>query len=163
ADGEEHTIVLRRAVVVTGNVTDAKTSEPVGSFKVIPGYFQRYGSEETVPIWDRSERRFGTNGFYELVLTEENVPKLRIEAAGYETAEAQPQLSNALETTCDFQLRLIDTNRFIRGTVLLPDGSRATGVEVALCTYQCGVMLEGTTFQKRLFGNAIREPVEDYR
>jgi hypothetical protein len=96
------------------------------------------------------------------MLFEEGKPRVRIEAEGYEVGEAEPQFDNTLQTSCDLQLHRLATNRFIQGTVFLPDGSPAEGVEVALCTYQCGVMLEGTTFEKRLFGNS-REPLSDYR
>jgi len=164
ADGQEHTVVLRDVLIVTGNVADAETGEPLASFKVIPGYSKNYGrGEETRIIWDRSERRFGSNGVYRLIMTEENIPKVRIEAENYEVAEAEPPQHEPLESTCDFLLRRMDTNRLIRGFVLLPDGGPAAGVEVALCTYQCGVMLNGTRFDTSLFGNGIREPLEDYR
>jgi hypothetical protein len=53
--------------------------------------------------------------------------------------------------------------RSIRGTVLLPDGSPAVGVEVALCTAQVGVRLNGTAFEPGAFGNTFRLQSSDYR
>jgi len=47
--------------------------------------------------------------------------------------------------------------------VLLPDGSPAAGVEVALCTANVGVMLSGTAFEPGAFGHASRSQGNDYR
>jgi hypothetical protein len=65
--------------------------------------------------------------------TLEQVPYLRVQAEGYETVETQIQLTNGLEAIRDFQLKHQSVDHSIRGTVLLPDGSAAVGVEVALC------------------------------
>jgi hypothetical protein len=51
----------------------------------------------------------------------------------------------------------------IRGTVLLPDGSPAVGVEAALCTAKVGVMLNGTAFEPGAFGNTYEFKGSDYR
>jgi hypothetical protein len=105
----------------------------------------------------------GTNGFFRLVIDEEQVPYLRIEADGYETVETEIPLTNGLESVFDIQLKPRSATNSIRGTVLLPDGSPAIGVEVALCTAQAGVMLKGTAFEPGAFGNINRSQRADYR
>ena len=106
-------------------------------------------------MWDLRSKT-GSNGFYKVVIEEEQVPYLRIEADGYETVEAEIRLTNRVEGVRDFQLKRTSAANSIRGTVLLPDGSPAVGVEVALCTAKVGVMLNGTAFEPGAFGNAAR-------
>ena len=89
------------------------------------------------------------------MIEEEQVPYLRIEADGYETVETEIRLTNGVEGVRDFQLKRTSAAHSIRGTVLLPDGSPAVGVEVALCTANVGVMLNGTAFEPGAFGNIM--------
>lgn len=162
AGDQEHTLVLHPAPTILGAVTDRQTGLPVPQFKVIFGYWRKETSFETRPVLEHTREEPGRNGLYTLILDEEHHVIIRIEAEGYEMAEAAPQWTSALDGTCDFQLQPIETNRFIRGTVLLPNGRPAAGVEVALCTIQCGVMLEGCAFQKGLVGHGLGR-AEDYR
>jgi RNA polymerase sigma factor (sigma-70 family) len=162
ADGELHTIVLHPAATVTGSVTDAETGLPVASFQFTPGHSQPWNPADETPLWDLRSKA-GSNGFYKLVIDEEQVPYLRIEADGYETVETQIRLTNKVEGVCDFQLKRTSAAHSIRGTVLLPDGSPATGVEVALCTAKVGVMLNGTAFEPGAFGNTREFKGSDYR
>jgi hypothetical protein len=60
-------------------------------------------------------------------------------------------------------LKRTSTANSIRGTVLLPDGNPAAGVEVALCTAEAGVMLRGTSFEPGAFGNISRDEKGSYR
>ena len=99
-----------------------------------------------------SARQTGSNGSYRAVIEEEQVPYLRIEADGYETVESEIQLTNGVEGVRDFQLKRTSVAHSIRGTVLLPDGSPAVGVEVALCTAKVGVMLDGIAFEPGRLG-----------
>jgi hypothetical protein len=98
-----------------------------------------------------------------LVIEEEQVPYLRIEADAYETVETEIQLTNGVEEVCDFKLKPRSAANVIRGTVLLPDGSPAAGIEVALCTPTAGVRLSGTAFEPDAFGNINRSQMDDYR
>ncbi|HVY71436.1 MAG TPA: sigma-70 family RNA polymerase sigma factor, partial [Verrucomicrobiae bacterium] len=150
ADGKEHIIMLRPALEVTGGVTDADSGEPVPEFKVTPGYVQMFsGREESTTFWDQQDPVPGANGLYRVVLLEEEVPTIRIEAEGYDVTEARPSLTNSHTSRLDFQLRRTDTNNTIRGTVILPDGSSAVGVEVALCTFQRPVEIEGFSIKQQ--------------
>jgi RNA polymerase sigma factor (sigma-70 family) len=162
ADGEEHTIVLHPVATVTGSVTDAETGTPVPNFQLTKGHSQPWNPADQTPIWDLRSKA-GSNGFYKIVIEEEQVPYLRIEADGYDTVEAEIQLTNRVEGVRDFQLHRASVAHSIRGTVLLPDGSPAMGVEVALCTAQVGVMLNGTAFEPGLIGNTFRLQSSDYR
>jgi RNA polymerase sigma factor (sigma-70 family) len=162
ADGELHTIVLHPAATVTGSVTDAETGTPMANFKLTQGHSQPWDPGDETPLWDLRSKD-GSNGFFQVVIDEEQVPYLRIEADGYETVEAEIRLTNRLEGVRDFQLKRTSAANSIRGTVLLPDGSPAAGVEVALCTAKVGVMLNGSAFEPGAFGAAARSHGSDYR
>ena len=162
ADGEEHIIVLHPAATVTGRATDAETGAAVPSFKFTMGHAQPWNPSDPVPMWDYRSQA-ASNGFYKMVIEEESLPYLRIEADGYETVETEIQLTNGVEGVRDFQLARASVAHSIRGNVLLPDGTPAAGVEVALCTYQVGVMLKGTAFEPRVVGNINPQQRPDYR
>ncbi len=162
ADGMEHVIVLHPALALTGSVADAETGAPVSSFRFTSGHAQPWVPSDPTPLWDLHSNP-GTKGFYRTIIDEEQVPYLRIEADGYETAEIEIQLTNRVEAICDFQLTPLSVARSIRGTVLLPNGNPASGVEVALCTAKVGVMLSGTAFKQGAFGNIRAFQQDDYR
>ena len=162
ADGELHTIVLHPVATVTGSVTDAETGTPVATFKFTIGRTQPWNPADQTPMWDLP-RQTGSNGSYRAVIEEEQVPYLRIEADGYETVESEIQLTNGVEGVRDFQLKRTSAAHSIRGSVLLPDGSPAVGVEVALCTATVGVMLNGTAFEAGAFGRTRGLQGSDYR
>jgi RNA polymerase sigma factor (sigma-70 family) len=162
ADGLEHVIVLHPVATVTGSVTDAQTGAPVPAFKYTLGHAQPWVPSDPTPLWDLHSQP-GSDGSYKIVIEEEQVPYLRIEAEGYETAEAQIALTNNLSGVRDFQLKRLSETNSIRGIVLLPDGSPAAGVEVALCTATVGVSLRGTSFDPKDFGPYDRSQLPDYR
>ena len=162
ANGDEHTIVLRPTVPVTGRVVDAETSTPLPSFRLTLGHSQPWSPDSPLPMWDNRSQP-GSSGFYQTVIEEEQVPFLRVEADGYETVETVLQLTNGVDAVRDFELRRNSAANSIRGRVLLSDGSPAAGIEVALCTAQAGVMLSGTTFEPGAFGNLNRSQRKDYR
>ena len=162
ADGEEHAIVLHPAATLTGSVTDAETGTPVATFNFTLGHSQPWNPADPTPMWDLHSQP-GSNGFYKVAIEEEQLPYLRIEADGYEIVETEIQMTNGIEGVRDFQLKLNSAANSIRGTVLLPDGSPAAGVEVALCTAKVGVMLSGIAFEPGAFGNINRSQRHDYR
>ena len=162
ADGQEHIIVLHPTATVTGSVMDAENGNAVPIFKFTLGQAQPWVPEDQIPLWDLSSHYSGS-GTYKVRITEEPTPYLRIEADGYETVEAAIQLTNGVEVVHDFQLIRKNPAHAIRGRVLLPDGSPAAGVEVALCTTRVGVMISGTAFKRRAFGNMNGSEAPDYR
>jgi len=162
ADGELHTIMLRPVGTITGSVTEAETGTPVASFKLTIGHAQPWVPNDPVPMWDMHSQP-GSDGSYKVVIEEEQVPYLRIEADGYETVEAEIRSTSWVEGISDFQLKRTSVTNSIRGIVLMPDGSAAAGVEVALCTANAGVMLDGIAFEPGAFGNVGRSQRNDYR
>jgi hypothetical protein len=162
ADGVDHVIVLHPVATLSGSVTDADTGAPVASFKYTLGHSQPWVPDDPVPLWEL-QSQVCANGLYKAVIDEEQAPYLRIEADGYETIETGIQLTNGVIGVRDFQLRRQIEANSIRGTVLLPDGSPAVAVEVALCTGQVGVMLKGIAFEPGAFGNHSRSQQYDYR
>lgn len=134
ADEAEHTITLKRPLVVSGFVVDAETKLPIERFKVISG--------RNVGNWDRLFLVNGTNGSYQIRIDElGRFPQLRFEAEGYEPFESPPFKLQPREVAYDIQMQKLSPQQNVRGLVLLPDGSPAAGVPVALCTREKGVIL----------------------
>jgi len=79
ADGEEHVIQLRRAFVVTGRVTDARTGELIrGEIKAFPGYGEGENS------WFRGSTWRSADGTFRVNFSEGHFPcRFCIEAEGY--------------------------------------------------------------------------------
>jgi RNA polymerase sigma factor (sigma-70 family) len=163
ADGLEHIVVLHPEVAVTGSVNDAETGTLLAKFKITKGHAPTWFPDDPTPIYWEYDSQIGSNGFYKTAIKEEQRPYLRIEAEGYETVETAIQLASEIEIVKDFQLKPLSRNDFIRGTVLLPDGNPAVNIEVALCTAQVGVMLEGIAFAPSAFGNIPSAQKNDYR
>ncbi len=152
ADGAEHIITLHRQLSISGLVTDSDTKQPVASFKVVPSMGRQN--------WDRSGLAHGTNGQYQLALTEAGTPLLvRFEADGYEPAISEPLDPKASNLVYNVQLKKEDPRNAVRGVVLLPDGSVAAGAQVALCTSEKGVTLGKTKFLNR--GDSIVVDADD--
>ena len=127
ADGQEHQIVLRKELTVTGYVTDKKTKQPIANFRAIPGA-------------DRHDLTHGTNGSYELTFHELETPlRIRFEADGYTPEISEPLNPNALGLTYAMELAKEDPNEAIHGVVLLPDGTPGASVQVALGTTEKNV------------------------
>jgi RNA polymerase sigma factor (sigma-70 family) len=87
ADGEEHLVSIRRALEITGGVTNAATGQPVFECKAFPGY----GTGEFA--WERLDTRRGTDGAFFVRFEENQLPwRVRVEADGFEpfVSEAIP-------------------------------------------------------------------------
>jgi hypothetical protein len=134
ADDQEHYITVRPTVTVSGFVTDADTRQPVLDFKAIPG------NEFT--NWRRLSLAHGTNGSYLLVFDEYKPPfEVRFEAQGYEPAVSPPLPRNPTNQTFNIALHRQTQTNSIQGAVLLPDGTPAADVQVALATRDHGVSI----------------------
>lgn len=141
ADGEEHLVAMRRALEVTGRVTDAATGEPVAEAKAFPGY------GEGEHAWERLDTRHSADGHYTVHFEENKLPwRVRVEADGYAPFVSGP-LPPDFGGVLDVQLQRLDLTQAIRGTVLRPDGQPAAGAEVALLTLEHNVQLTGTHFR----------------
>jgi hypothetical protein len=149
-DEPERTIRLLPATVVEGTVTDAVTGTLVPRFKAIPG---RTVSDEQAAILDRSDLRYSTNGQFRLQV-DYGVPAVRIEADGYDPETAMPRLNPEGRLQCDFQLFRAGTRPGIRGEVFNPDGTPAANVQIALGTFERGVMLKRGVFHRNTWATA---------
>ncbi len=147
ADGEEHVITMRRALVVTGTVTDAETGLSILDAKAFPGY----GTDEY--CWERLDTRRANGGAFKVVLAELKDPwRVRVEADGYASFVSQP-LTPASEGVLDVALRPLDSSKALHGVVLRPDGQPATNAEVLLQTLDTIVEINRLHF-RRLLGEA---------
>jgi beta-lactamase regulating signal transducer with metallopeptidase domain len=129
-------IVLKRETVVEGTVTDAATGEPLKTFRI----YQVNGEGD-----DRSQLTIGKNlmvgrfhqtWFHELKgdAGREMKTRIRIEADGYEPFESVPFLLSNPPAKLDIAMKKGEKGQFVTGKVLKPDGTPATGAEVAFFT-----------------------------
>lgn len=136
ADGAEHTIKLRRALDVYGQVTDAATGYGIRDFRAMPAYggADRYFNSEL--RWFAGETVRGSNGLFKLTFMENELPwQVRIVADGYEDWTSEP-LDTESPRTLDVALNKATAEEGVRGVVLLPDGQFAIDAHVALLTFE---------------------------
>ena len=83
---EEYVFHPLGLLVISGTVTDAKTKEPIKSFRVIPG--SRYGQGQL--FWNRQDAYTAKDGKYEIRDNRvEGARVIRVEADGYKPAESE--------------------------------------------------------------------------
>lgn len=126
ARSEEYVFHPSAELVISGMVTDAKTNEPIKSFRVIPG--QRYGNSQL--FWNRQQTYTGKDGKYEIRNNRvQGAQVVRVEADGYKPAVSEDIKAEDENVLLDFPL---ERGQDIQGTVLTPDGKPAEGANVAL-------------------------------
>lgn len=129
ADGKEHIIEMRKELVVSGWAVDADTGQAITDFRAIPGA-------------ERHDLVHGTNGQYSVTFREvEPVLRVTIEADGYEPLTSEPIASNTNRAVWNAELKRPDPKQVVVGTVIFPDGTPATGAQVALCNSGNGVIV----------------------
>lgn len=122
---EPYIFHLLPPLVISGNVTDAATGQPVKKFLVVPGI----DSVDRLP-WDRSERREATDGHYAYRPNRAYAAHLiRIEADGYQVAISRKIKSDEGQVQLDFQLQ---PAKDLAATVVTPSGEPAAGAKIAL-------------------------------
>jgi hypothetical protein len=127
-------------------VIDAETADPIPEFVAIPGY--HYGNIGRP--WYRSDLVHGTNGNFNLEFNEPSRPfRLRVEAAGYESAISEEIPPDLTKTNLTIELQRQDETNAIHGIVYLPDGSPAAGADVALGTLESRIELGFAKFVHR--------------
>ena len=152
----EPKIVLMRELKVSGQVVDAQNGQPIALFKAIPC------RSEGVAGYDRSERRFGTNGTFALTFNEMGPPfRVRIEAEGYEPTMSAPMSLEPREQFIALKLQRHDPAKDIRGIVLLPDGQPAVGADVALLTFENSTCVEQGRLRYAGSGNILARTTAD--
>jgi len=117
-----------RQWLISGQVRDSGTKDPVARFRITPGTIR---GTWNVTSWDERNRAEGTNGsFLAFVSKKYSQPVVKIEAEGYlpHRFTLQPES----RTNLDFDL---EKGTGPAGKVLLPDGSPAQDASVVLlCT-----------------------------
>jgi protocatechuate 3,4-dioxygenase beta subunit len=123
---EEYVFHPLEALVISGTVTDAKTKEPIKSFRVIPG--NRYGQNQL--FWNRREAYTAKDGKYQIRDNRvEGARVIRVEADGYKPSESEDIKAEDETVVLDFEL---ERGADIEGTVLTPDGKPAAGAKLAM-------------------------------
>jgi beta-lactamase regulating signal transducer with metallopeptidase domain len=122
----EYVFRVPGVLVVSGNVTDAVTKEPIKEFRVVPG--GRYNRDQM--HWNRRESYVATGGHYEIRRTRGDFANLiRIEADGYQSAVSRDIKNDEGTIAIDFELKR-GTN--VAGKVVTPGNLAAAGAKVAL-------------------------------
>ena len=156
ADGQEHVVTLSPALVVSGTVLDAITSQPIPKFRIACGWPSPNPRGEIQPRFSDIERFFpsfsgGTfrHSFEEpLIGGMASNPGyiLKFEAEGY-----APALSRVIkEEEGEVELEVIlEKAEDLAVSVLLPDGSPAVDVEVGLLDQGSDLRLSPGGFSRR--------------
>jgi len=123
---------LSKSFLLTGNVVDAETKQPIKSFKIIRGY--SWDMMEGAQVnWEFNEEKPGIEGKYSMTLDERRGVggerlKFMARAEGYLPASS-PAFSSTGWHTFDFEL---NKGSGPSGVVESPSGQKVAGVEVAL-------------------------------
>lgn len=137
--GTEQTIRLAPALRVHGRVVDAKTGEPIKSFKLYAGWprqVSRNGSLTNEGAqWDSYNPRSFQNGAFDWTFTRPPIMGtreppdilLKAEADGY--GPAVSRLFKTTERDAEFQFRL-EPPVYLQGTARFKDGKPAAGAQI---------------------------------
>ncbi|MHC5541801.1 carboxypeptidase-like regulatory domain-containing protein, partial [Singulisphaera rosea] len=123
---EEYVFRTPPLLVISGSVLDAKTKEPIRSFRVVPGI--RFEPQHT--SWTRGESFQASAGRYRFSRHSDYLAHMvRIEADGYQSKISRDIKSNEGEVTIDFAL---ERGRDVAAKVVTPESGPAVGAKVAL-------------------------------
>jgi beta-lactamase regulating signal transducer with metallopeptidase domain/uncharacterized GH25 family protein len=126
ARSQEYVFRLPPALVITGNVVDRETKQPIKKFRVVPGI----RSSPTWMNWARGEAFTAIDGRYRMTERQDYFAYIvRIEADGYEPADSRDIKSNEGNVTIDFELT---KGKDIDAVVLTPDGRPAAKAHIAM-------------------------------
>jgi protocatechuate 3,4-dioxygenase beta subunit len=121
---EEYVFRVSPALVISGNVIDAQTKQPIKQFRVVRGVIWK----EPKTGWDWANGFVAFDGRYSLRETEaHDAWRVRIEADGYLPVESRHIQSHEGKVTVDFKLA---KGTGISGSVLTPDGGPAAEAKV---------------------------------
>ena len=136
---EEYVFQTPRALVVSGNVIDAQTKQPIQSFRVIPGL--RNSDPRIGMNWIPSDSYDGSEGEYRIRLTHAYPAHLvRIEAEGYRVAISRDFMTDEGEVDYDFELQPAED---IAATILAARGEPAANAKIALGVSGSQISIEG--------------------
>jgi hypothetical protein len=123
------TFLLTQQFLLTGNVIDAETKEPIPEFRIVRG--DVWSSDDDVS-WSFHSEEPGKDGSYSITLDRESMGGRRlrvlIRADGYLPAVSATVPETGWHTN-DFELK---KGRGPSGVVRLPNGAPAEGAEVAI-------------------------------
>jgi uncharacterized GH25 family protein len=122
---EEYVFRLPATLVVSGNVFDAETRQPIKKFRVVSRVSQR--GEQLG--WANKNFVSDEGRFQIREKIEEPGYLMRVVADGYHAAATREIKSDEGNVTIDFALM---KGRSIEATVLMPDGAPAAGAKIAL-------------------------------
>jgi beta-lactamase regulating signal transducer with metallopeptidase domain/protocatechuate 3,4-dioxygenase beta subunit len=145
---KEYVVRLPAPLVISGRVIDAKTREPVKSFRVVPGI-----RGESHMNWARGLSYLAADGQYRFQPNRGYLAHLvRIEAEGYRVAVSREIKSTEGTVQIDFELTKAED---IAATVLTPENQPAAGAKVALgivgsqISVANGTIDDGSTYAAR--------------
>jgi beta-lactamase regulating signal transducer with metallopeptidase domain/protocatechuate 3,4-dioxygenase beta subunit/peroxiredoxin len=145
ASDQVQTVVLYPKLVISGQVTDAESGDPVAKFRVVRG--SRFEAQEKIN-WSPGQSAEFSDGEYTLNFTEPSAGLfLRIEALGYEQVDSRAFLPHEGRQILDFALRRAEGPS---GIVLQPDGQPAKGAEVVLASEGSTISLRAGRFDRDL-------------
>lgn len=129
AGEEERVFRLPPPLVISGDVTDTATGQPIERFRVVPG--SRSGKSNSLRLsWARSESFEAVQGQYELRPNRGyQAHVVRIEADGYRTAVSRDIGNDEGQVRVDFELKPADD---VAATIVTPTGEPAAKAQVAL-------------------------------
>lgn len=128
ARDEEYVFKPPKALVISGNVVDAKTKQAVKNFRVTPGA-KRDDSRSSL-FWNTSESFEASDGRYKIRITrDEPAHFVRIEADGYEVATSRAFKPDEENVPYDFALK---PAKDIAATILTADGQPAAEAQIAV-------------------------------
>jgi hypothetical protein len=143
ADADEHVVTMRRALEITGRVTDAVSGRPIAEVRAFPGYGDGPNS------WERLETRRSRESTYRVLFEEDRLPwRFRLEADGYAPFISEPIASDH-PAILDVALQPLDYRVAVHGVVYGVDGSPAAGARVALLAPDHPVRLNGPWLEAR--------------
>ena len=139
ADGVEHEVVMKPALVLQGTVTDAESGKPVPRFRVVLGDSVDHPNIGKTETWFSEEDRFSqrfSNGQFRHILGEQVVYgednrklSVRFEADGYRSVISRPIGYEEGVVTLDVELDRAET---VDVTILDMEGRPAPGALVGL-------------------------------
>ncbi len=141
----EHVITLEPELIISGRVTDAATGRPVPAFRVIRGLLL---SNNPGVNWLPGDGAKFTDGHFRVKHDEPYAGyAVRVVATGYTPAESRIFKPGEVDPSFDFVLTRPAPSNLLTGVVLRPDGTPASGVEVALATRDHPLVFESGQFR----------------
>lgn len=123
---KEYVFRLPPALVISGEVVDAETKEPIKTFEVVQGL----RSPDEFISWEWNDKFIVTDGTYKTRFNRQQPGYfVRIQAEGYQAAVSREVQYNEGQVTIDFALK---KGINVTTQILTPDGEPAGGAEIAL-------------------------------